>query len=187
MEPTDQIERSTNPPASGNGETREKRVVSPSDVLAMMPRGLRYRFLDRIVEVDENHVVAQYRFREDEFFYPGHFPEQPVTPGTILLEAMCQCGMAAQAYYLLALESSIEQASAYRIFFTEAKVGWFGPVAAGTQITMHSELVAWRRGRVRARVRVFNEQEQLVAESEVAGQSVLLGAAAPATTGSERA
>src|SRR5262249_177090 len=68
-------------------------AISPSQVLAMLPRGLQFCFLDEIKEIDAAHVVATYRFREDEMFYPGHFPEKAVTPGTILLEAMCQCGI----------------------------------------------------------------------------------------------
>jgi 3-hydroxyacyl-[acyl-carrier-protein] dehydratase len=149
-------------------------VISPSDVLAMMPRGLRFRFLDEIKEVDPTHVVARYRFREDEFFYPGHFPERGVTPGTILLEAMCQCGLAAQSYYLLAREMSIERAREYRILFTGAQVEWFEQIGPGQQITLRSQLLAWRRRRIRARVQVFDEMSRLAAESQVSGIGVLL-------------
>jgi 3-hydroxyacyl-[acyl-carrier-protein] dehydratase len=161
----------------GNLKTGEEKItaeISPADVLAMLPRGLRFRFLDEILEIDGTHVVARYRFREEEFFYPGHFPERAVTPGTILLEAMCQCGLAAQSYYLLAQETSIEKAGEYRILFTGAMVEWFEQTGPGSIITLRSELLAWRRHRIRARVKVFDEQNRLAAESELFGMGVLM-------------
>lgn len=153
---------------------RTQLQIQPSEVLRMLPRGLRFCFLDEIQEIDSTHVVGRYKFREDEVFYPGHFPEKAVTPGTVLLEAMCQCGIAAQSYYLLAQESSIEKAKDYRILFTSAKVEWFEQVAPGTTITLRSELLAWRRRRIWARVKVFCPQGRLVAEgAELSGMGVL--------------
>jgi 3-hydroxyacyl-[acyl-carrier-protein] dehydratase len=140
----------------------------------MMPPGLRFQFLDEIQEIDMAHVVARYRFREDEFFYQGHFPERGITPGTILLEAMCQCGVTVHSYYLLASEMSMEKAREYRILFTSAKVEWFEQIGPNTQITLRSELLAWRRRRIRSRVRVFDEMNRLAAESEISGMGVLL-------------
>ena len=153
---------------------RVERLISPADALGMMPLGLRFHFLDEIQEIDDTHVVARYRLREDEYFYEGHFPERGITPGTILLEAMCQCGVTVHSYYLLAREMSIEQARQYRILFTSATVEWFEQIGPNTLITMRSELLAWRRRRIRSRVRVFDEENHLAAESEISGYGVLL-------------
>jgi 3-hydroxyacyl-[acyl-carrier-protein] dehydratase len=153
---------------------RTEYAISPSEVLGMLPRGLRFCFLDEIQEIDATHVVGRYKFRDDEVFYPGHFPEKAVTPGTILLEAMCQCGIAAQSYYLLAQESSIEKAKGYRILFTSAKVEWSEQVGPGATITLRSELLAWRRRRIWARVKVFDQDGRLIAEgAELSGMGVL--------------
>ena len=151
-----------------------ERLISPADALGMMPPGLRFHFLDEIQEIDDTHVVARYRFREDEYFYQGHFPERGITPGTILLEAMCQCGVTVHSYYLLARETSIEQARQFRILFTSATVEWFEQIGPNNVITLRSELLAWRRRRIRSRVRVFDEKERLSAESEISGYGVLL-------------
>ena len=153
---------------------KRARLISPADALGMMPPGLRFHFLDEIQEIDDTHVVARYRFREDEYFYQGHFPERGITPGTILLEAMCQCGVTVHSYYLLARETSIEQARQYRILFTSAQVEWFEQIGPNTLITLRSELLAWRRRRIRSRVRVFDEENRLAAESEISGYGVLL-------------
>jgi 3-hydroxyacyl-[acyl-carrier-protein] dehydratase len=155
------------------GIVNTEQVVSPAGLLAMMPHGLQFLFLDAILEVDQHHVCGRYRFREDEFFYPGHFPERAVTPGVILLEAMCQCGMVAQGLYLLAQETSIETARQYRFLFTGSEVEWFEQVPPGTVVFMRSQLLAWRRRRIRARVKMFNEQGSVLAESLVSGLGVL--------------
>lgn len=149
-------------------------LISPADALGMMPPGLRFHFLDEIQEIDDTHVVARYRFREDEYFYQGHFPERGITPGTILLEAMCQCGVTVHSYYLLARETSIAQARQYRILFTGATVEWFEQIGPNNLITLRSELLAWRRRRIRSRVRVFDKEGRLSAESEISGYGVLL-------------
>lgn len=147
-------------------------IISTSDVLGMMPRGLRFLFLDQILDVDRTHISARYRFREDEYFYQGHFPDRSVTPGSVLLEAMCQCGITAHSYYLLALEMGIEKASRHRVLFTNAEAEWFELVAPGSVVTMRSELLAWRLKRIRARITMFSETNTLIAQSVLAGTSV---------------
>jgi 3-hydroxyacyl-[acyl-carrier-protein] dehydratase len=146
--------------------------IHPSQVLGMMPRGLRFLFLDEILEVDRKHISARYRFREDEFFYEGHFPDRPVTPGSVLLEAMCQCGITAHSYYLMALEMGVENASKYRVLFTDSQAEWFELVSPGSAVFMHSELLAWRARRIRARVTMRSEKGSLIAQSVLAGTSV---------------
>lgn len=162
---------------SSSATAKVKRLISPVEALAMMPPGLRFHFLDEIAEIDDTHVVARYRFRPKEYFYQGHFPERGITPGTVLLEAMCQCGVTVHSYYLLAREMSIENARDYRILFTGAKVEWFEQIGPGSLITLRSELLAWRRRRIRSHVHLFDEQNRLAAESEISGYGVLLSQA----------
>jgi 3-hydroxyacyl-[acyl-carrier-protein] dehydratase len=147
-------------------------AISTSEVLRMMPRGLRFLFLDEILEVDRTHISAQYRFRENEYFYEGHFPDRSVTPGSVLLEAMCQCGVTAHSYYLMGLEMGIEKSSRHRVLFTKCEAEWFELVAPGSLVTMHSELLGWKRKHIRARVEMFSETKTLIAQSVLAGTSV---------------
>lgn len=160
-------------------ETREtiaaksRRTISAADILAALPQGSLFRFVDRILELDATHVVARYRFRPDEFFYYGHFPERPVTPGVILLEAMAQCGLTVQGLFLLGQEIGMEEARHYRVLFSGAEVEWFDLVLPGDEIVLRSELVAWRMRRIRSRVKLFSEAGALKAESMVSGMSVL--------------
>ncbi len=52
----------------------------------------RFLLLDEIVEQTENRIVCRKRFTGDEFWYAGHYPEFPLTPGVLLCEAAMQAG-----------------------------------------------------------------------------------------------
>ena len=84
-------------------------ALSPAEVLARVPQQEPFRFIDEISELDDEHIVANYRFREDADFYRGHFPGNPITPGVILVETMAQAGVVALGLYLCALERSVEE------------------------------------------------------------------------------
>ncbi|MEP6961225.1 MAG: 3-hydroxyacyl-ACP dehydratase FabZ, partial [Acidobacteriota bacterium] len=52
----------------------------------------RYPFLlvDRILELDETHIVGIKNVTANEPFFTGHFPDYPVMPGVLIIEAMAQ-------------------------------------------------------------------------------------------------
>ncbi len=69
-------------------------------ILTMVPQQRPFRFISEIRELDGDHIVGVHRFSEDEYFYQGHFPGFPVTPGVILIETMAQTGVVAFGIYL---------------------------------------------------------------------------------------
>src|SRR5438046_10703187 len=74
--------------------------MTAAAVLDAVPHRPPFRFIDEILELDDEHIVAAYRFPADADFYRGHFPGNPVTPGVLLLAAMAQAGGVAHAIYL---------------------------------------------------------------------------------------
>src|SRR3972149_3318919 len=97
-------------------ETRET-------VLKSVPQQHPFRFIDEILELDENSIVGAYRFREDEYFYRGHFPGRPITPGVLLIETMAQTGVVALGLYLTMLQgqTSLREAGKMITLFTIAE------------------------------------------------------------------
>ncbi len=151
----------------------ERTRLSPEQILAIVPQQPPFRFIDEIVEVDENRIMGSVRFREDLDFYRGHFPGRPVTPGVILLEAMCQVGIVSHGIYLFALEESIEDAKRWTTFFADAeKVEFFRPVQPGERLVIKAERMFWRRRKLRSKIEMFREDGTLVASAIASGVGV---------------
>ena len=63
-----------------------------NDIESLLPHREPFLFVDEIVEAGKEKIVAKHVFKENEFFFKGHFPEYPVVPGVILIETMAQSG-----------------------------------------------------------------------------------------------
>ena len=61
-------------------------------VTDLIPHRPPFLFVDEIVSETADSLVAKRTFRADEFFYKGHYPEHPITPGVLLCEAVFQTG-----------------------------------------------------------------------------------------------
>jgi 3-hydroxyacyl-[acyl-carrier-protein] dehydratase len=66
--------------------------MSHEEILAAIPHRPPFLLVDEIVERDENHIVCRKTFSGDEYFYSGHYPDFPITPGVLLCEAAMQAG-----------------------------------------------------------------------------------------------
>lgn len=62
------------------------------EVLDTIPHRPPFLFVDEIVELRENGATCSRTLRADEFFYAGHYPENPITPGVLLCESVFQTG-----------------------------------------------------------------------------------------------
>lgn len=147
-------------------------MLTPSQVLELIPQQRPFRFIDRLVEIDENHAVGEYTFRPDESFYEGHFPSDPVTPGVILLEAMCQTGLVALGIHLLGLEAPLEKVASVVTLFTEAQVEFERIVRPGDTVRVSAKKVYWRRQKLKSEVTLTLAGGASVAHGTVSGMGV---------------
>ena len=150
--------------------------ISPSELLALLPYGPGFLFIDEFLEADCTHTVARYRFRQNEFFYAGHFRDRALTPGVILLEAMCQGGMVGQGLFLLVKEIGAENARDYRFLVTGSEVEWLEQVGPEDTVFIRSQVLAWRKRRIRTDVKLFSDNGALVAAAAISGMGVLWSA-----------
>jgi 3-hydroxyacyl-[acyl-carrier-protein] dehydratase len=75
--------------------------LTKEEIVRIFPIKKPYNFIDEIISVDQNRIVACYQFKKDELFFSGHFPNYPVVPGAILLESAAQVGLLAFGMFLL--------------------------------------------------------------------------------------
>jgi 3-hydroxyacyl-[acyl-carrier-protein] dehydratase len=151
------------------------RRLTPAQVLDLLPQQRPFRFVDEILEVSEDRISGKYTFRDDEYFYEGHFPGRPLTPGVILLESMCQVGVVALGIFLFALDYPAEEARNWTTLFVEAESEFFRSVLPGDTVRICGERIYWRRHKLRSRVEMFGADGTLVAHTTASGMGVRNG------------
>jgi 3-hydroxyacyl-[acyl-carrier-protein] dehydratase len=144
-------------------------------VLNSVPQQYPFRFIDNILELDDEHIVGTYRFREDEFFYQGHFPDRPITPGVILIETMAQTGVVAFGLYLSMKQRQIplEAMKDLMTLFTLAEgVEFTGLVKPGERVIVRGQKVYFRMGNLKMKVHLERENGETVSFGILAGRGV---------------
>ena len=123
----------------------EKRLIQQQepieimDILEVLPHRYPMCMLDRIVEVElGKRAVGIKNLSFNEPFFQGHFPEQPVMPGVLQMEALAQLGA-----WLLLKELGAEGQVGYFVSIKEAK--FRRPVVPGDQLRLEIEVLRRRR------------------------------------------
>ena len=76
-----------------NGYIERKNMeLSNEKVKELLPQKEPFRFIDYVSDVDKNNKTIQcnYTFKSDNPIFLGHFPQEPIVPGVLLIEAMAQ-------------------------------------------------------------------------------------------------
>jgi len=142
-------------------------------ILRHLPQQKPFRFLDEITELSEDRIVGKYTFREDEFFYAGHFPGNPVTPGVILTESMAQVGIVSLAIYLTAQKYGEDALKTWQTFFTDNSIDYHKPVFPGETVIIEAKKIFWRRMKIRSEVKMTKLDGTVVAEGSMSGMGVV--------------
>ena len=155
----------------GSEERRVDARLTPAEVLAALPHREPFRFVDEILELDDESVVAACRFDPAADFYRGHFPGNPITPGVLLLEAMAQAGVVAHGIYLMGRRALAPETPLLTLF-TQAEAEFHGIVAPGERVLVHGRKLVFRHRLLRSRVRMEREDGTLVCEATLSGVGV---------------
>ncbi len=143
-------------------------------IIDQLPYRRPFLFVDELSQLDDEGVEGYYRFREDEYFYHGHFVGQPVTPGVILTECMAQIGLVCLGIYLvqrlkLKGQSSVLKPERLGIAFSESQVVFEKAVFPGEKVKVFSRKKYWRLGKLKCAVEMFNESGERVCYGTLSG------------------
>lgn len=101
-------------------------LPSPAELLALIPQRRPFRFVDEIVEVDEEHIVGRYTWRAEDCLY---LPGDKLVPQSMLLEMAAQIGTVAWCIYHMSARTSRAELERLVGVFTEVERAGFSMIA----------------------------------------------------------
>lgn len=123
-------------------ENSEPRIIEVSEIMTMLPHRYPFLLVDRVVDFEEGKwLKAVKNVTANEPCFTGHFPEQPIFPGVLILEAM------AQATGVLAVKSygKLKEDELY-YFASIDKARFKRPVLPGDQMVIKVNFLKEKRG-----------------------------------------
>jgi 3-hydroxyacyl-[acyl-carrier-protein] dehydratase len=142
--------------------------MDKKEIISKLPYSKPFLFVDEIINIDENGVEGVYTFDENLEFYKGHFKGNPVTPGVILTEVMAQIGLVCLGLFLLKEKIN----SNIAIALTSTDIEFLKPVYPKEKVTVISEKIYFRFGKLKCKVSMKNERDEVVCTGTIAGMMV---------------
>ena len=141
-------------------------VMDINRIRELLPHRYPFLLFDKIIEVGDNHIVGVKNMTQNEPFFQGHFPQEPVMPGVLQIEAMAQVGG------LLVL-NVVDEPERYSTYFMKIdNVKFRQKVVPGDTLIFHLQLMnEIRRGVATMKGYAF-VGEKMVSEAEFMAQII---------------
>ena len=116
------------------------KIYDIKKILDTLPHRFPMLMIDRVLELEPGkRILALKNVTINEPFFQGHFPEEPIMPGVLILEAMAQAGA------VLTYESEFQKRKGLLYFMGMDKVRFRRPVFAGDQLVSELEILKLRK------------------------------------------
>lgn len=141
-------------------------IIDINGIKALIPHRYPFLLIDKIIEIDRKHCIAVKNVTVNEPFFQGHFPQEPVMPGVLQIEAM------AQAAGVLVL-NFLDEPEKYSTYFLKIdNVKFRQKVVPGTTLLLNVALATEiRRGCATVKGYAF-DGDKIVSEAEFLAQIV---------------
>ncbi|AKH18191.1 MULTISPECIES: 3-hydroxyacyl-ACP dehydratase FabZ [Deinococcus] len=133
------------------------------DVLKTLPHRFPFVMVDRVLSIQDGEVHALKNVTVNEPFFPGHFPQEPVMPGVLIVEALAQASM-------FCLHGQLEPGTVGYLAGVDG-ARFKRKVIPGDQLHLHAKLEFLRRGLGKTTCRAL-------VDGEVAAEATILFAVA---------
>ena len=135
-------------------------IMDVNRIRQLLPHRYPFLLVDKIIEMDRKHVVGLKNVTVNEPFFQGHFPQEPVMPGVLLIEAMAQTGG------MLVL-STLDDPENYSTYFMKIdNVKFRQKVVPGDTVLFHLSFITELRRGVAVMKGFAFVGEKIVAECE---------------------
>ena len=141
-------------------------VMDINRIRELLPHRYPMQLVDKVIEISDNYIVGVKNVTSNEPFFQGHFPEEPVMPGVLQIEAMAQVGG------LLVL-NGIEHPETYSTYFMKIdNVKFRQKVVPGDTLIFKVELLAPVRHGISSMKGYIFVGDRIVAEASFTAQIV---------------
>jgi beta-hydroxyacyl-ACP dehydratase FabZ len=135
-------------------------ILDINEIRAILPHRYPFLLVDRIVEMEPERIVGIKQVTLNEPFFQGHFPDFPVMPGVLIVEAM------AQAAGVLVLKSMPDRANKLVLLVAIENARFRRPVVPGDTLRMEMKVIK-RKASVAKMAGIATVDGQVAAEVEV--------------------
>ncbi len=141
-------------------------VMDIKRIKELLPHRSPMLLVDKVIELGSNYIVGTKNVTFNEAFFQGHFPDEPVMPGVLIVEAMSQCGA------LLVL-NMLDDPTKYSTYFLKIdKIAFHKKVVPGDTMVFKVEQPGPLRHGISMMKGYVFVGEKLVAEAQFVGQII---------------
>ena len=121
------------------GPETTKRTMDILEIMSILPHRYPFLLIDRVIEMErKQRIVAIKNVTANEPQFTGHFPDYPIMPGVMTIEAMAQAGGA------LLLTEIPDRDSKLMVFTRIENASFRRPVTPGDQLRIEVTVLNWR-------------------------------------------
>lgn len=136
--------------------------IDINKIISLLPQRYPFIMIDRVIDyVPDEHITAVKNVSAGDPWLAGHFPANPVMPGVLILEAMCQAGGV-----LVNLSGKGENGQTARYLAGLDKVRFRKKVIPGDQLIIHGRIIKKKMNMIKMEVSATVEGT-LVAEAQI--------------------